>query len=75
LKSPITLTLVAFGEIHAVDAVDRAGLCAQFLVRSPMPAFVEQVQIVVGQQVRKRVRIVQHDFLASPIDALDQVPG
>ena len=46
------------GEIHAVDAVDRAKLRPQAVVALPVPAFVQQVQIVVGQQVRKGVRIV-----------------
>ena len=53
------------GEVHPLDAVDGAQLRPQAVVALPVPAFVQQVQIVVGQQVRKGVRIV-HGRLPSP---------
>ena len=52
------------GEVHALDAVDGAELRPQPVVALPVPAFVQQVQIVVGQQVRKGVGIVHGHFLS-----------
>ena len=46
------------GEVHAVDAVDLPQLRPQPVVALPVPAFVQQVEVVVGQQVRKGVGIV-----------------
>ena len=46
------------GEIHAVDAVDLPQLGPEPVVALPVPAFVQQVTVVVGQQVGKGVGIV-----------------
>ena len=50
------------GKIDAVDAVDRPQVGAQAVVALPVPPFVEQVHVVLGQQVRKGVRIVNRGF-------------
>ena len=46
------------GEIHPVDAVDPPQLRPQPVVALPVPALVQQVAVVVGQQVWKGVGIV-----------------
>ena len=53
------------GEIHAVDAVDLPQLRPQPVVTLPVPPLVEQVEVVVGQQVGKGVRIVHGNRLFS----------
>ncbi len=54
------------GEIHPFHPVDHPQVRAQAVVALPVPAFVEQIQIVLGQQVRECVRVV-HSGLLSPL--------
>ena len=65
LKSPTTLTPVALGAQTAKFTPSTPSIvrnCApSLLVAGPVRAFAEQVQVVVGQQRRKRVGIV-HDL-------------
>ena len=62
------------GEVHPVHAVDRPQLGPQPVVTLPVAALVQQVQVVVGQQVRERVRIVhRHGFLSACLGHPQQV--
>ena len=38
------------GEVGALDAIDGHGMSAEFVVEVEMAAFVEQVEIVLGEQ-------------------------
>ena len=62
------LTLCAFGrpdgEVHAVDAVDRAELRPELVVASVVPALAEQVEIEIGQLRLEGVGIVGRDHLS-----------
>ena len=62
------------GEIDSFHAVDRAQLGPQPLVEAPVPPFVQQVQIVVGQQGRKCVGVVHHNPSAPFVGGLNHVP-
>ena len=53
------------GEIHPVNAVDLPQLGPQPVVTLPVAALVQQVEVVVGQQVREGVRVVHSHGLFS----------
>ena len=50
------------GEIDAFHAVDRPQVGAEAVIALPVPPLVEQVHVVLGQEVRKGVRIVDRGF-------------
>ena len=55
------------GEVHPVHAVDGPQLRPEPGIALPMPAFVEQVTVVIGQQRREGVWVVHGDDSLSPI--------
>ena len=63
------------GEVHPVHAVDRAQFGAEPVVALPVPAFVQQMQVVVGQQVRKGVGVVHGDLPSPFVGHAEQVAG
>ena len=79
LKSPTRLTRGGVGgpngEVDPLDVVDRANLRAQPVVALPVPPLVQQVQVVVGQQVRKGVRIVHRNLPAPFVGEAEDIAG
>ena len=78
LKSPTTLTLVALGAQTAKFTPSTPSIVAELrpelVVALPVPAFVQQVEVVVGQQVGKRVGIVHDALLSAFVGHPNHVP-
>ncbi len=55
------------GEVDAIDTVHVAQLRAESAVASPVSALSEQIQIVVAQQRRKGIRIVNRHLVPSMV--------
>ena len=53
------------GEVDPLDAIDYADLCTELLVGAIVPALVEQVQVVVGQEVREGIGIMHRGLLSA----------
>ncbi len=61
-------------EIDALHAVDLAQLCAKLFIAMNVRAFAHQMQIVVGQQGREGIGVIDRDDFSSVTCHLNPVP-